>query len=134
MAQRVQIFKVSCAANTAQSAAIETDLTFNPGIVREIEILIPAGHAGETGLAIAQAHQIVIPDTGTDWIIGDDDLLRWPVTDFLNSGSWSAFTYNTDVVNSHSWYLRFLIDEIPSAVNTAAPTMLSTGAIMAAGA
>jgi hypothetical protein len=95
-----------------QSAAIERNTSFNPGIVRELEIVIPAGHAGVTGIAIAQAHQVVIPATGNVWIIGDDEVIRWPLDGYANSGQWSAFVYNTDFANPHSWYVRWLIDEI----------------------
>lgn len=133
MAQRVEIRQVTSAAGTAQSAAVETNLSFDPGIVRAIEILIPAGHAGETGIAIAQAHQIIIPYDGTDWIIGDDNLLTWPVDDYLQTGSWSAFTYNTDAFNDHTWYVRFHVDELGAAVSTAAPQPLSEAAIMTGG-
>lgn len=134
MADRVELFAVSCPAGTAQANAIETDLSFAPGIVVGVEIIIPSGHAGYTGLAIAQAHSIVIPASGSVWIIGDDDEIKWPLDGYLNSGSWSAFTYNTDVTNGHSWYLRFLVNEIPSVTRVPVPAPLSTGAIMSAGA
>lgn len=134
MADRVELFAVSCPAGTTQLNAIETDVSFAPGVVVGVEIIIPAGHAGYTGLAIAQAHSIVIPASGNVWIIGDDDEIKWPLDGYLNSGSWSAFTYNLDVTNAHSWYLRFLVNEIPSAMRVPVPAPLSAGAIMSAGA
>lgn len=133
MAQRVEISSVTCPANTAQANAIETSLAFNPGIVREVEIVIPAGHAGVTGLALANAHQIIIPASGNVWIIGDDDVLRWPLDGYINSGAWSAFTYNTDFANPHSWYFRWLIDEIVLTTQSVLPVPLSTSQIMAVG-
>lgn len=134
MAQRVEIFKVTCNANTAQSAAVETVLTFDPGIVREVEIVIPDGHAGLTGIALAVAHQVTIPATGTAWIVGNDEVVRWPLDKYLNTGAWSAFAYNTDITNSHSWYLRFLIDEIAPPVSLTLPAPVAAGAIVGAGA
>lgn len=133
MADRVEIFSVTCAANVAQSAAIETNLSFPPGYAREVEIVIPAGHAGVTGIAIAQAHQIIIPSSGNTWIISDDEIIRWPLSNYSDSGSWSAFTYNNDATNPHSWYLRFLIDEINVGVTATRITPLSAAAIVAAG-
>lgn len=134
MAQRVEIRQVTSPAGTAQASAAETDLSFDPGIVQAIEILIPAGHAGETGIAIAQAHQVIIPYDGADWIIGDDNLLTWPVSDYLQTGSWSAFTYNADQFNDHTWYVRFHVDGLGAVTTFAAPQALSAAAIMAAGA
>ena len=133
MADRVEIRSVTCPAATAQTAAIETDLTFPAGVVREVEIIIPSGHAGVTGIALAQAHQIVIPASGNTWIISDDEEIKWPLDNFLNSGSWSAFTYNKDATNPHSWYLRFLIDEIGTTVASTQVTPLSAAVIIGAG-
>lgn len=133
MAQRVEISSVTCPANTTQANALEVNISFNPGIVREVEIVIPAGHAGVTGLALAQAHQIIIPSSGNIWIIGDDDVLRWPLDGYMNTGSWSAFVYNTDFANAHTWYFRWLIDEILLTTQSMLPVPLSASQIMAAG-
>lgn len=118
MAQRVEIFQVTAAAGTQQAAAAETILEMTPGIVRQLEIVIPPGHAGLTGIAIAQAHQIILPRKGNVWIIGDDDKITWPLENFLDADTWSAFAYNTDAVFPHSWYLRFLLDEIEAPIAT----------------
>ena len=131
MAQRVEIFQVTAAAGTLQSAAAETPLEMAPGIVRELEIIIPSGHAGLTGLAIAQAHQIIIPSKGSVWIIGDGEPIRWPLDNFLDADTWSAYSYNTDPLFPHSWYLRFLVDEIEAPV-TAGSTPIAVQDIYAA--
>lgn len=138
-ADRVEIRSVTCPANTPQSAPIETDLSFHPGEVGRIEIVIPAGHAYVTGLAIAQAHGIIIPASGGQWLQGDDDIVHWPVQDFLNNGSWSAFTYNTDPTYDHTWFLRFLVAENtppapPAAQPIPAATIQNVGAQLLAGA
>lgn len=130
MAQRIETRAVSCAAQITQANAIETDLTFSPGVVTEIEIVIPNGHMGATGIAIAQAHQIVVPYTGELYIIGNDDRLTWQFQDFLNSGSWSAFTYNLGRY-SHAWYLRFMINEIAPPIQTTLPAPIPAERIAA---
>ena len=111
MADRIEIRTVTCPAGTAQAAAIETDLSFAAGTVRQLDILIPAGHSYLTGIAVAQSHGISIPASGDDWIIGDDNTLNYYVKDSFNNGSWSAFTYNSDVTYPHSWQLRFHVFE-----------------------
>lgn len=132
MAQRVEILSVTCPVSTPQASAIETELPFNIGIVREVEIVIPPGHAGLTGLAIAQAHQIIIPATGTDWIIGDDDYIKWPLENYLDADTWSAFTYNTDAFYPHSWQIRFLVDELDANVPAGSTGPIAVGDIYAA--
>lgn len=114
MPERVEISTVTCAAMTTQASPVEWDMSFAPGIVRLIEIIIPRGHAGLTGLAIATAHSIVIPNSGASWIIGDSEKISWPVANYGNAGSWSAFMYNTDV-RPHLWQIRFHIDEIDTS-------------------
>lgn len=134
MAQRVEIEVVTCAAGTLQAAPTETDLTFAPGIVREVEIVIPDGHQGETGLGLAVAHQVIIPATGNNWLVGNDEVVRWPLSNYPDTGAWSAFTYNSDPTYDHSWYLRFLIDELSGQASIPpAPQPLGVGTIMAAG-
>lgn len=132
MAQRIEIFTVTAQPNTPQSSAVEVELSFAQGIVRQIEIVIPAGHAGLTGLAIAQAHQVVIPASGATWIIGDNEPIKWPLENYLDADTWSAFAYNTDAVYPHSWYLRFLIDEIEAPSVSAPRGPIAVGDIYAA--
>lgn len=123
MAQRIEIAKVTCPAGIAQANAIEVPIVFNVGIVRAVRVVIPPGHAGLTGIALAQAHQTVIPIKGTAWIIGDNRSPRFPLENYLDVTGWSAFVYNTDGAYQHSWNLEFELDEI------AAPTVPGTAPI-----
>lgn len=132
MAQRIEIAAVSCPANTPQANAIEVDMSFDPGNVARVDIVIPDGHAGVTGLALAQAHQVIIPASGSAWIVGNDELIVWPLQGYLNNGSWSAFAYNLDPSNAHAWYLRFLVNELGAPAPTV-PAPLPVASIMSAG-
>lgn len=123
---------MTCVAATTEADAIETDLSFQAGTVRQVDILIPDGHAGQTGIAIAQAHQVIIPATGPNWIIGNDDRIKWDIADYLDTGEWSAFVYNNGDY-PHSWYLRFLVDELPTVVTVPTPAQVPVGDIMLAG-
>lgn len=110
MAQRIEVFAVPVTAGTAKSSAVETDLSFVDGTVVGIEIIIPDGHCGLTGIALMQAHSQVIPKTLDTFITGNNEPIKWPVEGFLNNGSWSALCYNTDVYD-HTFHLRFLVNE-----------------------
>lgn len=111
MPERVEIFTITCPANTAQANAIEQPLAMTPGEVETVEIVIPRGHVGITGLAIAYAHTIVIPNAGAAFIIGDSEKMVWPLANYGNTGAWSAFVYNGDN-RAHLWQLRFHVWEI----------------------
>lgn len=123
MAQRVLAAQVTVTAGTAVSAPHAVDVSFSAGTVTSIEIIIPDGHAGFTGIALQQAHQQIIPEKSGTWIIGNNDNPIFPVSDYLNNGSWQALMYNTDVYD-HSFYLRFLVDNINAS---AATTAFATG-------
>lgn len=121
MAQRIETFTVECPAGTLRSRPVEVSVAFNPGVVERVEIVIPDGHAGLTGLALANSHQIVIPYTKREFVIGNGETIPWPLEGFTDSGAWSAFVYNEDVY-AHRWFLRFLIAEIAAIGLVAQPT------------
>lgn len=112
--ERVKPFVVTTPAGTTAAAPLQTQLVFDPAVVVGIEILIPPGHNGLTGIAIAQAHQPVLPDDAGDFIIGDGEKIEWPLEGFLNTGNWQAFTYNTARL-PHTFYVRFLLQLIQTA-------------------
>lgn len=132
-ADRVELAQVTVPAGTAQASAAETDLSFPPGWVQELELVIPDGHAGVTGIAIAQAHQITIPARGQVWIVSNDEVIRWPIKDTLGTGQWSAFAYNLDPFNPHTFYVRFLVREITDSQVQAVQQAVEAADIQAAG-
>lgn len=112
--ERIKTFVVSVPAATTSASPQETQLVFNPAHVVGIELIIPPGHNGFTGIALGQGHKAVLPDAAGDWIIGSGEKIEWPLHGFLNTGNWQAFTYNTSPV-PHSFYIRFLLELLTSA-------------------
>ena len=129
MAQRVLTRQVTVAAGTPVATPSVVDLSFTQGSVTDIHIVIPDGHAGFTGIALQQANQQVIPEDTNSWIIGNNEPVYPPVSDYLNNGSWQARMYNTDVYD-HTFHLRFLVDDIGAP---AAVTAFATGAVIPIG-
>lgn len=129
MAQRIESRVATCRAGVPQSGALEVDLSFEPGNVKRIDLLIPDGHAGATGIGVAQAHQVIIPATGDQWVVGNDQRTMWNVDDFLNTGDWSAFVYNNGDY-PHSWYILFSVDEIVTPSVTPSVRALPTANIL----
>ena len=126
---RVELRQASCPANTPQSTPVEVDVSFTPGRVVGLGLVIPWGHAYLTGLAIAQAHQIVIPRTGGSWFVSDDERFTFDYHDQIWSGQWSVFLYNTDEANDHTWYLRFFIQELTPTQEAQATQALTPAAL-----
>lgn len=140
MAQQVFAYTVTVPAGTATAAPVSVDISFDQATVTTVEIVIPDGHAGFTGIALAQAHQQIIPQNTGGWIISNDEKLSIDVQDYLDNGNWQAIAYNTDVYD-HNFYVRFLCSNpvqsaaapappLPVAVDTgtvAGPPGISTG-------
>lgn len=114
MADRVESFAVTIPHGTTKSAPRTVDISFAAGVVAGVEILVPAGHAGFTGIALAQAGAAVIPITDGQFIVSDDEVIHWPIDGAINNGDWQAIGYNTGTFD-HTFYIRFLITEIGEA-------------------
>lgn len=121
MASRVEIGSLTIPAGTTAAAPAIADTSFRPGDVTEVELVIPDGCAGLVGVAVAQAHQVVIPATTGAWIVANDEVIRWPLDGYLSSGSWQIVAYNTDVY-PHTVYARFLVSDAPASPRTRAVT------------
>lgn len=137
MATRHHVFVVTCPSGTLATAPVEIPLAFASAVVEKISIVIPDGHAGLTGIALAVAHQPVVPfDTGT-FFAGNDEVIPLLLDDYPDSGAWSAFLYNDDT-QSHSWQVRFAVNEVagvtPAETPVAPLALTPTGVDLGTGA
>lgn len=114
---------MTVAVGVLQAAPASTDISFNPGEVVGIEIQIPDGHAGLTGLQLASAHQPLIPNTAGAFIVANNDTIDWTVQGMPNTGNWQALCFNTDRF-PHSFYIRFLVVELQRYASTYEPAAL----------
>lgn len=110
MAQRIEHFAVTVPAGTAVAAPQTTTLSFNRGIVQQIEILIPPGPSGLVGFRILHSSDVVIPYDRTQWIIADNEVIKWPLENFPTGQAWALRAYNTDVFD-HTLYVRLQVNE-----------------------
>lgn len=109
MSREVQRFPVIIPALTTLAKALTFNLPMPPRIVREIEIVIPPGPRGEVGFQVAQAGRQIFPITPGQFIVSDNETIRWPVEDANTSGAWQVIAYNTGNFN-HTLEFRFLVD------------------------
>lgn len=103
---RVEAAAVLVTASTAKAAAVTTDVSFQDGIVQWIELTVPDGHFGLTGIQILSANGQAIPYTFGEYIVADDYTKTFDLVGQIDTGSWQAKCYNTDIFD-HTFYLRF---------------------------
>lgn len=107
--------------NTAATSPQQFTVPIASVMLWRMEVRIPPGHAGLTGIALFDGTVPVIPwaSSGTPWIIGDDDLLEYPYNKELGA-SVSLYAYNTSTLYTHGWQVR-LIYSYMSQIGTNAP-------------
>ena len=135
--RQVFTFDVECPASTPQSAPLEIATKVPAGEPVSVRIIIPDGHSGLTGIALAVAHQPCIPfnerltvGESFDFIEGNDETPDWDLEGYPDSGAWSAFVYNTDT-NPHKWQVRFVIGDVLLPGGVAAPAITPTLGVVA---
>lgn len=118
MAREIREFACTIPAGTPQAAPVTRDMSFPPRIVDEIDVRIPPGPNGQVGIQIANAGLAIIPVGGQSFIIGNDDRIVWPLTDYASSGSWQLIGYNNGQYD-HTIYVTFklsLVQATPAAL------------------
>lgn len=108
VANRIESFIVTVPASIAQASPQTTDVSFADGQVVRVELDVPAGHTGHTGIRIRAATGAFIPYTSGAFLVADDHDFGWDVVGIIDTGSFDVQTFNTDIY-PHSFYLRFSV-------------------------
>lgn len=82
--------------------------------VVKVSVVIPAGHAGLTGIQLWYGGGAVIP-FNSGWFSGDDDVIPLELSDAFPPGvPWSVAMINSDVI-AHAFQTRWEMNYIQSA-------------------
>jgi hypothetical protein len=127
MAERIEWFDITVSAGTAKAAAVEQAVSFQPAEVERIELTIPDGHAGLTGIAFLIGHQQLIPFKTGLYVVGNGVERSWDMRGYPNNGAWSVLTYNTDIYD-HMFHIAFLVNEL-GAASTAPVKMIPAASL-----
>lgn len=103
--------------NTPATAPTVTAVGITTSWVWRVEVRIPPGHAGYTGLALVDSRSFIVPfaNPGPAWLIGDDDLLEYPLGK-QTGDNLAIWTYNTSTDYAHGWQVRILYTPIAAFV------------------
>lgn len=123
-AERVHAREVTVPAATLEASPLVQDLSFTRGILLALDLLIPPGHGGTTGLALYQSGRQVIPSDEGDWLKGDGSEFRMGLEGYHETGLWSARAFNTDVFE-HTFYMRFLVRELELGPEPGLPDLVA---------
>lgn len=117
---------VTTASGVLDSAPNDTPWPLEDALLQSIEIVIPDGHAGLTGIRILQAGAQIIPFDLYSWINGNNERIVLPFNGEMTATGLIIETYNTGTF-AHSHYVRAVISDLPAAGATSpAPTPLSS--------
>lgn len=95
-------------ASTAKASAATTDISFADGLVQRIEVDVPPGHTGHTGIQVLSAKAQLVPATFGAFLVADDHDFGWDMVGVIDTGSFQVKAYNTDIYD-HTFYIRFSV-------------------------
>lgn len=93
--------------NTAEEIPLTAVLPATGGILHQVSIKIPAGHAGLTGIAIDEGLHQIAPTNQNEWFKGDDVLFSYPEYHELPPDTHSLILrgFNLDDTYDHSFVI-----------------------------
>lgn len=124
MADRLEWFNVTVPANTPQTALYSQNINFMQGEVTLLHVKIPPGAAGNVGWYLTLGGTQAVPRTVGSFIITDDDKFDWELSNFVKTGQWSFFGYNTDAF-PHVVSLGFWVNELTFSPRPASGGLVS---------
>ncbi len=93
--------------NTAEETPYEQKLPITGGVLHQVSIQIPAGHAGLTGVAIDQGLHQIAPSNQNEWFKGDD--VRFSYDEYVelppDTRELVLRGYNLDTLYDHSFVI-----------------------------
>lgn len=128
MAREVQRFAVTIPAGTPVTAPLNFNLAMPARIVEEVEIAVPPGPRGEVGFQLGTSGSQIIPITPGQFVVTDNEVIRWPLEGQIDSGAWQMIAYNTGSFN-HTLEVRFLVTLVPSQLAVPGFSPLPDGAL-----
>lgn len=110
MAKRIYPLTVTVPAQTFYFAPQTTPFITEDNQLDSIELVIPPGHNGLTGVRVMKGDTQLIPWGSGTWIQGNDYSRVFPVDDYVPTGDISVVAFNSGNY-PHSFYLRMTMED-----------------------
>jgi hypothetical protein len=86
-------------------------LTLQDAILDRMQVRVPAGHTGLTGIAVLWSGAQIWPTIPGTWTSGDNELFEWEYGKEVTAAGLQLSGYNTDV-HAHTFYARFWLSNV----------------------
>lgn len=133
MASRFYVLPVTTPAGTTIAVPLQTVWVLEFNQLVRIDVMVPTGHNGATGIRFIRSTQQVIPRGNSIPLIANGETVPILIDEELTEGKLIVLTYNTDIYD-HTHYLRATMSDLPSigpqgaAVAGIVPSALLTSA------
>lgn len=130
--RQLRLLKVTTPLGTTQAAPLTTSWNLGNVVLETVEIMIPRGHSGLTGIHIDYQGVALIPfSQPAVFLVAADETITIPV-DLEIGAALSVVTYNTDVFD-HAFYLRALVDVLlgQDTARDTTPALIDLSAVRA---
>jgi hypothetical protein len=112
MTDRTYQLNVTVSPGTLPSAPLITPWSTEDNTIESVEIFVPPGHNGQTGIAIFKGDTQLLPWGMNTWIIANDYHRVFPFKTPLATSDVTVRAYNTGTY-PHTFYLRMTVSTSP---------------------
>lgn len=126
---RVYELIVTVPAGTPIANPVSVPWVTEDAVITDIEVLIPSGPNGTTGVRVMKGDIQLLPWSRSSWIIGNDYNRVFPIGGYLPTSDIKVQAYNIGQ-NPHNFYLRMTVTDtaaVSSAVQTGVIDLSSLG-------
>jgi hypothetical protein len=96
---------MSVPAGTPETAPVQVTVPMQSGWISDCEVMIPAGHCLLTGFAVTVAGTLVVPYSGSAWVVDNDTTIKYPINRWVNQGNLVIQGFNTGIF-PHKFFFR----------------------------
>lgn len=105
---RIVVATILTNAGTTQANPLKTTINLGDVTLIDVEIVVPDGHCGATGIAVVSDGFGIAPwDPSVSYFVGNNETPVFPI-DMTMGHPFQVWTYNTGAFDHHH-YLRFKV-------------------------
>ncbi|SRR6266403_775656 len=134
MASRFYVLPVTVPPGTPVATPQSTTWVLELNQLVRIDVMVPTGHNGATGIRFVRSTQQVIPRGNVIPLIANGETVPILIDEELTEGKLIVLAYNTDIF-SHTFYLRATMSDLPTIGPgaSAAPVIVPSALLVSTG-